>query len=108
MGRGSAQGRHDRDEKGVAVKVIWREEKRRSSRERKVDPGWYITSKLVQLANDQIASRVINRSRVAFSFKKFTTPRVIIISSLSTNSLFSHCRYLANAGTGAFEPDEGR
>lgn len=44
-----------------------------------VERGWYITSKLVQLVDDQIASRVINRSCGAPSQEI----RVIINSSLS-------------------------
>ena len=44
--------------------------------------GWYITSKLVQVKADQIASRVINRSLGSVR-KKFTSPRVIITSSAS-------------------------
>lgn len=38
------------------------ERRRRRRRERMSEVGWYITSKLVQLEDDQIASREINRS----------------------------------------------
>ena len=43
--------------------------------------GWYITSKLVQVVDDQIVSRVINRrAAVVLQVKEI---RVIINSSLS-------------------------
>ena len=59
---GSAQGRHDSDEWSSRGGCV--EERRDEEEEEEEERGWYITSKLVQLEDDQIASRVINRSAV--------------------------------------------
>jgi hypothetical protein len=57
-------------------------EERGGGRER-MEGRWYITSKLVQLEADQIASRVIRTKRGA-PLAKSQTRHVIIIPSLST------------------------
>ena len=49
---------------------------RRRRRKREEGRGWYITSKLVQLEVDQIASRVINQSA------RCSTPRESQISRM--------------------------
>ena len=58
------------------------EERGGGGRER-MEGRWYITSKLVQLEADQIASRVIRTKRGA-PLAKSQTRHVIIIPSLST------------------------
>lgn len=80
VGGSSAQGGHGRDEQSCAGE----EERERRKRRRKREDGreWYITSKLVQVEDDQIATRVINRSAVLSCESQ--TGRVIIISTLST------------------------
>ena len=76
----SAQGGHGSDEQSW-VGVEERGGGGGGGRER-MEGEWYITSKLVRLEDDQIATRVINRSAVLSCESQ--TRRVIIISTLST------------------------
>ena len=72
----------------------------RSRRRREDGEEWYITSKLVQLEDDQIASRVINRSAVLPCESQTDT---IAISSLSTTLCSVTSKNAADVRADAFE-----